>query len=391
MGNELFALDEVHGVSDFEAMFQRRSDFTATAPGRVNLMGDHTDYNGGYVLPTVIPQRTEAQLALRHDRIVRVWSANVEDAKLPRTYALGTESPQGTWIDYVQGVTQLLGQERHPLTGFDLRLQSTVPLGAGLSSSASLLVAVFRVLREAFGLSLTDLNVARLAHRAETEFVGVPVGVMDQMVCSLGTTGSALFLDTMSLEYEHIPLPTAAEWIVIHSGVHHSHATGSYRQRREECEEASRLLGIPHLRALEGEARQSVLARIDSLPEPLSGRARHVATENERVLMGVEFLEAGDAEKFGQLMYASHESLRRDYGVSTHEIDALVELARAEPDVYGARLTGGGFGGSVVMLAPGDTASGIALRLAQAYRERCGCVPTVLLPLNVNRTVNTTA
>ncbi|WP_447985936.1 galactokinase [Nitrospira sp. Nam74] len=372
-------------MPDFKAVFRRRSEFEASAPGRVNLMGDHTDYNGGYVLPTVIPQRTRAELALRTDQTVHVWSGNVAAVQSSHTYELGTEARQGAWVDYVQGVTHLLGQERQRLTGFDLTLQSTVPLGAGLSSSASLLVAVFRVLREAMGLTLTDADIARLAHRAETDFVGAPVGVMDQMVCALGMAGRALLLDTMSLRYEHIPLPLAAEWIIIHSGVDHSHATGSYRQRREECEEASRLLGISHLRALEGEPRQRTLARIESLPERLGRRARHVVTENDRVLIGVRCLEARDAEKFGQLMYASHESLRRDYEVSTDEIDALVDLARAEPDVYGARLTGGGFGGSVVMAARADTASGIAPRIARAYRERCGRVPTVLLPTNVHQ------
>jgi galactokinase len=381
----------VHDVSSFETVFQRPIQFTSTAPGRVNLMGDHTDYNGGYVLPTVIPQRTQAELALRSDSIVRVWSADVDPTQAMHTYGLGAESPQGAWMDYVQGVTHLLSREGHPLRGFDLRLQSTVPLGAGLSSSASLLVALLRVLREAFRFSLSDSEIARLAHRAETEFVGVPVGVMDQMVCSLGRAGSALFLDTLSLRYEHIPLPASAEWIVIHSGVHHSHATGSYRRRREECEEASRLLGVPHLRALEGEGRQTVLARLDLLPEPLGRRARHVVTENERVLTGVRFLEVGDIEKFGKLMYASHESLRDDYEVSIDAIDALVDVARSEPDVYGARLTGGGFGGSVVMAARAGRASALAPRIAAVHQQRWGRAPNVLVPSQIDRELNATA
>lgn len=378
-------------MSDFETVFQRRIEFAATAPGRVNLMGDHTDYNGGYVLPTVIPQRTRAELALRRDGIVRVWSADVDSTDAMRTYTLGTESSQGTWTDYVQAITQLLTREGAPLTGFDLAIHSTVPLGAGLSSSASLLIVLLRVLREALTLSVTDFDIARLAHRAETEFVGVPVGVMDQMACSLGTAGSALFLDTTSLQYEHVPLPASSEWIVIHSGVHHSHATGSYRRRRQECDEASRLLGVSDLRALEGEGRQMVLARLESLPEPLGRRARHVVTENDRVLTGVAFLEIGDIEKFGKLMYASHESLRDDYEVSIDAIDALVDAARYEPDVYGARLTGGGFGGSVVMAARAGTATALAHRMAAAYQQRWGRAPTVLVPSQIDREVNATA
>src|SRR3569623_442808 len=252
MANDTHGVDAVCGVSDFRTIFQRDHDFAAAAPGRGNLLGDHTDYSGGYVLPTVIPLRTQAELGLRSDRRVRAWSADVDQTQAMRTYELGTERPQGAWIDYVQGITQQLNRDGSPLTGFDLRFESTVPLGAGLSSSASLLVALLRVLRQAFGLTLTDLDIARLAHRAETQFVGVPVGVMDLIACSIGTAGSALFLDTTPLQYEHIPLPAAAEWMVIHSGVHHSHSTGSYRRRREECEEASRLLGVRQLRDLEG-------------------------------------------------------------------------------------------------------------------------------------------
>ncbi len=385
------SVHEVHEVSSFERVFQRRIEFTCTAPGRVNLMGDHTDYNGGYVLPTVIPQRTRADVASRHDRIVRVWSADVDPRDAMRVYTLGTECRQGGWIDYVQGVTHVLGREGASLTGFDLAIESTVPLGAGLSSSASLLVVVLRVLRDALRLSITDVDIARLAHRAETDFVGVPVGVMDQMVCSLGTAGSALFLDTASLQYEHVPLPVSSEWIVIHSGVHHSHATGSYRRRRQECDEASRLLGVSDLRALEGEGRQMVLARLESLPEPLSRRARHVVTENDRVLTGVEFLEVGDIQKFGKLMYASHESLRDDYEVSIDAIDGLVDVARCEPDVYGARLTGGGFGGSVVMAVRAGTASALAPRIAATYQQRWSRAPTILVPSRIDHEVNATA
>jgi galactokinase len=379
---------EVHDVSaDFRSVFQRDSEYVATAPGRVNLMGDHTDYNGGFVLPTIIPQRTQAEIALRSDRTVRVWSAEVEPAEALRTYELGQESRDGTWSDYVESATYVLSGSQ-TLTGFDLRVSSSVPLGAGLSSSASLLVCMLRVLREALALTLTDLEIAHLSHRAEAEFVGVPVGIMDQMACSLGTAGYALSIDTRSLQYEHIALPPDADWIVIHSGVHHSHATGGYRRRRQECEEASRMLGVPDLRGLQGEGRQTLLARLESLPEPLGRRACHVVTENERVLRGVELLETGDIQKFGELMYRSHDSLRRDYEVSTAEIDLLVDLARSETQVYGARLTGGGFGGSVVMAAPAGTARAIAPRISAEYQARSGRVPVILVPVNVQQNVN---
>ena len=233
-----------------------------------------------------------------------------------------------------------------------------------------------RALRSAFGLALDDVPLALLARRAENEFVGAPVGIMDQMACSLAGERDALFLDTRSLAFELIPLPSGVELAVINSGIAHNHARGDYRTRRRECEEASRLLGVPQLRDL-GPAD---LLRVMALPEPLGRRARHVVTEDERVLAATRAMRAGDAAALGRLFFESHKSMRDDYEVSVPEVDALVEEARREPDVHGARLTGGGFGGAIVALVRAGAARGVAERIAARYAERRGREATILVP-----------
>jgi galactokinase len=357
---------------DFAALFGRPPAVTAEAPGRVNLLGEHTDYNGGFVLPTVLPRRTRARLAPRGDTTVRAASRGVADVPCP--YALGEEEPRRLWLDYVQGATALLRRAGHALAGFDLLLDSDVPVGSGLSSSAALLVALFRALRSAFGLPLDDPAVARLCQRVENEFVGAMVGVMDPMACGVGRPGTALFLDTRTLDCEQVPLPAGADWAVIHSGVAHDHAAGDYNTRRAECERACALLGVGSLRELGPQD----LPRLAGLPDPLGRRARHVVTENGRVLEAVGALRAGDLARLGDLFNASHDSQRDDYEVSVPAIEALVRRARREPGVYGVRLTGGGFGGSVVLVADKGRGAAAADRIAHDYAAETGHRPAVL-------------
>jgi galactokinase len=363
-------------MSDFLTLFGRPPNVTADAPGRVNLIGEHTDYNGGFVLPAPIPQRTRVQLALRSDETVRVASASAGTEAL--SYALGHEKPGRGWLDYVQGLTQVLARRGCCLRGFDARLESDVPLGSGLSSSAALGISLLRALRAAFQFDLDDLAMALAVQEAENRFVGAQVGVMDPMACGLGQDGSALFIDTRSLTYEHVPLPRGADLIVISSGVAHRHAAGDYNSRRAECQRGCDLLGVRQLRDL----AYPDLPRVTALPDPLDRRARHVIMENARVLAAVDRLRAGDLAGLGRLFYESHASQRDDYEVSVPEIDLLIELAQAEPDVYGARLTGGGFGGSVVMLARAGQGGTVAGRIARSYAERSGCQPVVLVPLS---------
>jgi galactokinase len=361
----------------FRDLFGREPETSAQAPGRVNLIGEHTDYNDGFVLPMTIPQHTRVELARSDTNVVRVWSANQPDAA-PLSYELGRETRTHTWIDYPQGVTAVLAEAGGELVGLDLRIESTIPLGSGLSSSAALLVALVRAIREAFGFEFSDVAAARFAHRAETTLVGAPVGIMDQMVCSVGRPGAALLLDTRSLEVEHVPLPPALDLVVIDSGVHHAHAGGEYRTRRAECEEAARRLGVASLRDVPPSAES--LAQIEGLPAPLSRRARHVITENVRVRALVAALATQNVERIGALLQAGHASLRDDFEVSTPEVDALVELTAATPGILGARMTGGGFGGSIVALAEAGTGRRAAEQAATAYTARTGRHATVLLP-----------
>ncbi len=360
---------------EFRRAFGRDPDVVAHAPGRVNLIGEHTDYNGGYVLPTALPQETQVQLALRRDGVVRASSANLGTDSLTE-YRLGGERRLHSWVDYIQGVTWALADRSARPDGFDLLVRSTVPIGKGLSSSASLEVALGRAINIACGLGLTDVDIALLGHRAETGFVGAPVGIMDQMVCSLGDQSTALFLDASTMRFERIPLPPGVELGVIDSGIAHSHASGEYRTRRKECEDAADALGVKTLR----EVSVTDMSRIERLPEPLNRRARHVVTENARVLSAVDALRLADAPMLGELFLQSHASMRDDFNVSLPAIDRLVEIASDTPGALGARLTGGGFGGAIVVLCTEGTARDVTTRILAEYRAATGADAEVLVP-----------
>ena len=247
-------------------------------------------------------------------------------------------------------------------------------MGSGLSSSAALEIALLRALREAFRLPLTDTDLARLGQRAENELVGAPVGIMDQMVCSLGQPGHALFLDTASLSYQLVPLPPSVELIVIDSQVRHQHASGEYRTRRAECEQACAALNVERLRDVDP-VSLDLADTLEALPTPLGRRARHVVNENRRVLQMVDALRHERLDECGRLLYEGHVSLRDDYEVSVPEVDRLVELAVAQEGVYGARMTGGGFGGAIVALAragAGREAGRAIARLLSRGNRRLG-------------------
>jgi galactokinase len=359
--------------ASFADLFGRPPAVRASAPGRVNLIGDHTDYNGGFVLPAAIPQRTHVELASRHDTSVCVFSSAFSGQPVAR-YELGTEAPEGSWVDYVKGMTQTLasaGLSR----GFEAGIESDVPVGGGLASSAALEIALGRALREAFDLPLDDLALARAGRRAENEFVGAPVGIMDQIACSLASETAAVFLDTRSLEFSHVPLPPAAALVVLDSGLPHRHAGGGYVERRRECLEAAERLRVPELR----DATPDLLVACP-LPERLLRRARHVITENARVLATVEALRDGDLARAGALFTESHASLRDDFEVSVPAIDFMVAAALRVPGVYGARLTGGGFGGAVVALTCRSQARQAALQLASVYLKHTGNIARVIVP-----------
>jgi galactokinase len=352
----------------------KSDDVTADAPGRVNLIGEHTDYHDGYVLPTVIPQRTRVRLRRRSDRRVRSRSAAMADGWIE--YELGLEARGRGWLDYVQGVTAVAASSGLRIGGFEADIESTIPLGAGVSSSAALEVALLRALRALFALELDDVRLARLAQAVETTFVGAPVGIMDQMASSLGRDGEALFLDTRTLAAEPVPLPRTIDIVVIDSGVPHAHAGGQYAARRKESFEAAALLGVERLR----DVGVGALPMIEALPPVLARRARHVVTENQRVLDAVDAIRHGNAARVGALFAASHASMRDDYETSTPDVDALVAIGARHPDVYGARLTGGGFGGAVVMVAKASRGRDAAESIRDAYARETGREGVVLIP-----------
>jgi galactokinase len=359
----------------FRRAFGRNADLVVSAPGRVNLIGEHTDYNGGFVLPMAIPQRTWVAVSKAEGHEARVTSANLGEGR-PASFEVGKEVRQGTWVDYVQGCTQAMAGEGLTPGGFDMAIWSDVPAGSGLSSSAALEVGVMRALRALFTLRLDDVLLARLGQRAENQFVGAPVGVMDQMAASLADEHTALFLDTRTLQYEQVGLPAGGELVVINSGVAHNHALGDYRTRRAECERAASLLGVPQLRDLS----LADLDRLAALPDPLNRRARHVVTENQRVLDAVDAMKHGDLPRLGRLFYESHASQRDDFAVSVPEVDLLVRLTEDDPRVFGARLTGGGFGGSIVILVRDGDARAVADRVMREYAAQGGPPATRLVP-----------
>jgi len=346
----------------------------AEAPARVNLIGEHTDYSAGLVLPLPLFLRTRVEFRRRADR--RVLARTALDGGQELAYELGHEHSGRGWLDYVQGVTAMLRRRALGVGGFELGISSDIPAGGGLASSAALGVAVLRALREAFQLPLDDLQVARLAQASETDFVGAPVGLMDPLAASLGTPGRALFIDTRSLAMEDLTLPLGLEVGVLHSGISHRNAGGTYAERRREADAAAAALGVTALR----EVGEADLARVAGLPPPLDRRARHVVTENARVLAFVAALRAGDVAPLGPLLDASHSSLRDDYDVSHPDVDVLVALAQAQTEVLGARMTGGGCGGAVLFLSAPGCAYAVGSRLARLYRAKTGRPGELLVP-----------
>jgi galactokinase len=340
------------------------------ACGRVNLIGEHTDYNSGFVLPTPIPQKTVVELRPNDGRKVRVQSDSLGQKVSAAEYELGSETKRGDWSDYVQAITWALQKKGHELFGFDARITSSVPIGSGLSSSAALEIALIRALRSAFGLALDDLEAAKIGQFAENEFVGAKVGIMDQMSASLAHPGEALFIDTRDLSFRRILLPAdLLDLVVIQSGITHDHASNEYNKRRAECEEACEWLGVDSLR----EVTLEQLATIDGeMPKILWRRASHVVSENARVLNFVAALEKKQIMRLGELLNQSHSSLRDDYEVSVPAIDTLVEIAQGEATVFGARMTGGGFGGSILVLAREGTAAQTSQRILEQFRQRQG-------------------
>jgi len=360
----------------FARRFAREPQGLAKAPGRVNLIGGHTDYNEGFVLPVAIDRTVVAAFAARSDRQVRVYSLEFDQED---SFSLDDiERLKGdVWSNYVRGVAAVLQEAGYRLTGLDMAIQGDVPIGAGLGSSAALEVAVLGAFQRAAALAIDPRGQALLAQRAENEFVGVGCGIMDQMAAVMGRRDHALLIDCRSLEAKAVPLNLAAHGlkiVVAHTGVRRALSDSAYNQRRQECSRAAQVLAhvvvARPVGALRDVTSKDLAAHQGSLAEPLSRRARHVVSENERVLKSVDALRQGDLLTFGELLYASHQSLARDYEVSSPELDLMVELACRLEGVVGARMTGAGFGGCTVNLVRQETIDSFRGQVIEAYRSR---------------------
>ena len=320
----------------FETIFGIPAQVSAQAPARVNLMGEHTDYNNGFVLPTVLPRETTVQIAVDTSGRGKfeAFSANYQQ-RAERSF--DTRS-QDHWSDYLLACLQQLKKRPIDLPSLKIFVQSTIPIGAGVASSAALEVAVLKAVRDLLKLNLTDLEIALIAQKAEIEGVGMPCGVMDQMVSSLGQPNYGFFLDTQDLSFEHIPLPTNYQFPVIHSGKTRALVESGYKKRRKECEAAAAFLHVSSLR----DVYLPDLERAKDMPDTLRKRAMHVMTENQRVLNSVAALKNSRIADFGKLMNASHLSQKNQFEVTVKETDSLWEAA-IEYGAIGARQTGGGF------------------------------------------------
>jgi len=352
-------------VTAFRERTGRDPDGVWAAPGRVNLIGEHTDYNDGFVLPAAIDRQVVAAAGRGQGHRLRAWSLQTGPPVDLELDGIGPGRVEG-WAAYPAGVAWALGLAGVEVGGADLVVDGDVPAGAGLSSSAALECATATALADLFGAGLDRVALAGVARRAENEVVGVPSGVMDQMVSMLGRAGHALFLDTRSLGTEQVPLPLEAAGLcllVLDTRAGHRLVDGAYADRRAACEAAAATLGVA---ALRDATLEQVQAAAGELGEERFRRARHVVTENARVLEAVGLLRAGDLDRLGPLLAASHASLRNDYEVSSPELDTAVEAAVAAGAV-GARMTGAGFGGSAIALAGTELAGRVGDRVRDAF------------------------
>ncbi|MFD8705125.1 galactokinase [Kitasatospora sp. NPDC059648] len=355
-------------ATDFEAVHAARPSGVWAAPGRVNLIGEHTDYNDGFVLPIALPHTTRVSARRRTDGRLRLYSAQGDGTVTDLALEGLAPGAVASWASYPAGVFWALAEAGHPVGGADLFVDSDVPTGAGLSSSAALECATAAALNDLYELGLTAPELALIAQRAENAFVGVPCGVMDQMASACCTDGTALFLDTRTLEQRHVPLDLAAaglRLLVIDTRVKHDLGDGAYAALRAGCERAAGLLGLPALRDLPA---ADLAPALDRLPGELRPLVRHVVTENGRVLETIDHLGRGELAALGPVLTAGHASLRDDFRVSCAETDLAVESAVAA-GALGARMTGGGFGGSVIALVEAADPAAVAEAVRSAFRS----------------------
>lgn len=348
------------------------------APGRVNLIGEHTDYNDGFVMPAAIDFYCYAAIRSRSDRTLSVYSQQFqENIEFDLDRLAGP--PRKHWSDYVRGVAAVLQEEGYPLKGADLLIHGQVPIGSGLSSSAAIEVSTALALTSLGGITVPLSTLARLCQRAENAYTGARCGIMDQFVSCFGRQDQALLLDCRSLEMTYLALPPKVRLVICNTMVRHELAAGEYNQRRASCERSVEAIGkcLPRIGALRDltiedlEKYRSLLSEIDFR------RSRHVITENARVIEAKEALQHADLTRFGQLMYQSHDSLNHDYDVSCRELNLMVDLARNVAGVHGARMTGGGFGGCTINLVESEGVAEFQANVAREYEKLTGLSPQI--------------
>lgn len=357
-------------VEVFARRFGGRPVWLARAPGRVNLVGEHTDYNEGFVLPMAIDRAAWIAFRPRPDGRVHLFSLHFGEAT---EFDLGGLSKTGpAWAQYVKGVAWSLREDGHALRGFEGVLAGDVPIGAGLSSSAAVELAAARALAASSDLAWEPKAMALRAQRAENSWVGMKCGIMDQLASAAAVAGSALLIDCRSLDTTLVPLPPAASVVVLDTSTRRALVDSAYNERRAQCEEAARSLGVTALRDLTPEELAGSAVPLEAT---VRRRARHVVSENARTLAAAEAMRSGDAAALGRLLDASHESLREDFEVSSPALEAMVACAQSDGAAYGARLTGAGFGGCAVAVVHRAEAEAFSARVQAAFRERTGLTP----------------
>ncbi len=360
-------------VEAFEQAFGYPSVRLYRAPGRVNLIGEHTDYNDGFVLPMAIDRAVWLAAAPRSDRQVRVRAVNLEKDDL---FALDGLRPslEAHWANYVRGVLAMLELAGHRLAGLDLAYSGDVPIGAGLSSSAAVEMAVAAAARDLFSLDLSPLDLARLSQRAEHEFAGTQCGLMDQLISAVGQEGQAMLIDCRAFTWQPVPLPHDVVVVVCDTSRRRGLVDSAYNERRAQCEEGARRLGVSALRDLDVATFE---AQSKDLPPVLRRRCKHVVHENDRTLRAAQALREGDLHSFGRLMNESHTSLRDLYEVSCEELDLMAALAQSQPGCWGARMTGAGFGGCAVALVDMPAVDAFTHNVAAVYERQAQRTPVL--------------
>jgi galactokinase len=361
-----------HVLKEFHARFKASPEWLVRAPGRVNLIGEHTDYNDGFVLPLAIDRQVWIALRPRPDRNVVPLSLEFNE-EIP--FDLDRfQASQAGWAEYLKGVAWALQDSGYALLGWEGVLSGDVPVGAGLSSSAALEMATARAFSAVSGFLWQPAVMARLGQRAENNWVGVNCGIMDQLISACGVAEHAVLIDCRSLDTQPVPLPPQTAVVILDTATRRGLVGSAYNERRAQCEAAARFFGVPALRDV---SLQAFNRRAAELDEVTRRRARHVISENERTLQAAQAMRRGQAAELGRLMNDSHTSLRDDFEVSSRELNLMVELAQAQPACYGARMTGAGFGGCTVALVQAQAAGDFCAQVKPAYQAETGLEPSL--------------